>query len=150
MSLKQNIYDDLKNAMKTKNELVSLVLRSLISEINAKEIELKKKDEGLMEEEIEQIVVKEIKKRQDAAAQYKSGGREELAKNEEEEMKVLEKYAPEKMSEADLNKLIDDTINSVGAQGIQDVGRVMGAVMKKAGASVDGNVVSRLVREKLQ
>jgi len=150
MPLKQNIYDDLKNAMKTKNELVSLVLRSLISEINAKEIELKKKDEGLMEEEIEQIVVKEIKKRQDAAAQYKSGGREELAKNEEEEMKVLEKYAPEKMSEADLNKLIDDTINSVGAQGIQDVGRVMGAVMKKAGASVDGNVVSRLVREKLQ
>jgi len=150
MSLKQNIYDDLKNAMKTKNELVSLVLRSLISEINAKEIELKKKDEGLMEEEIEQIVVKEIKKRQDAAAQYKSGGREELAKNEEEEMKVLEKYAPEKMSEADLNKLIDDTINSVGAQGIQDVGRVRGAVMKHAGASVDGNVVSRLVREKLQ
>ena len=149
MSLKQNIQSDLNDAVKSKNEIVSLVLRSLISEVVNKTIELGKKDEGLNEQEIQQIVLKEIKKRQDAIEQYKKGGREDLVENEEKEIQVLKKYAPQMIDEVKLGALVDGIINELGAKSVQDMGRVMGAIMQKAGNTADGNLVNKLVREKL-
>lgn len=150
MSVKEQIQTDLKTALKKRDEVVSLVLRGLNSEINNKAIELGKKEEGLNDEEIQPIVLREIKKRQDAIEQYKKGSRDDLAENEEREMKILQKYAPEQMSEEELDKLIETAIKETGASSMQDMGRVIGAVMQKAGTTADGSTVSKLVREKLQ
>jgi uncharacterized protein YqeY len=150
MFLKQIIQEDLKNAVRAKDEITSLVLRGLNSEINNKAIELGKKEGGLNEEEIQQVILREIKKRQDAIEQYKRGGREDLAENEEREMEILQKYAHEQMNKEELYNLIDEAIEETGASSTQDTGRVIGAVMQKAGTAADGITVSRLVREKLQ
>ena len=150
MSLKEKIQEDLKVAVKSRNQITSLVLRSLIAEINSRAIELKKKEEGLNDEEAERVVLKEIKKRQDAIEQYIKGNRDDLVKNEREEMGVLNAYAPQMMDEAELRHIIDDTINKIGAKDIQDVGRVIGEVIKQTGSKADGSLVSKLVREKLQ
>lgn len=149
MSLKQNIHDDLKDAMKAKNELTILVLRSLIAEINLKEIELKKKEEGLSDIEVEQVVLREIKKCHDAIEQYKNGNRNDLVEKEEQEVQILNKFAPEMIDETELKVLVDGIINELGAETINDMGRVMSAVMQKVGNKANGSLVNRLVREKL-
>ena len=150
MSLKEKIQEDLKVAVKNRNQIASLVLRSLIAEINFRAIELKKKEEGLSDEEVEQVVLKEIKKRQDAIEQYTKGNRDDLVKNEQEEMGILNIYAPQMMGETELHRVIDDTINKIGAKDIQDAGRVIGEVIKQTGNKADGSLVSKLVRDKLQ
>lgn len=148
--LKETIQEDLKTALKKKDEVTLLVLRSLFAEINNKEIELKKKEEGLDDGEIGQEVLKEIKKRKDAIEQYKKGGRDDLVDSEAREMEVLQKYAPQQLSKEEITKVVDDIIKDVGASDMQDVGQVMGAVMKKLENKADGKLVSAIVKEKLQ
>ena len=150
MSLKETIQEDIKIALRKKNEIVLLVLRSLFAEINNKEIELKKKEEGLSDEEIGQVILREIKKRQDAIEQFKKGGRDDLVDSEAREMEVLQKYAPQQLSEEEVVKVVDNVIKEVGASNMQDVGHVMGAVMKKLENKADGKLVSAIVKEKLQ
>lgn len=149
MGLKEKIQEDLKTALKAGNELERTTLRLLLSEIGKKEIELGKKEEGLGDEEITQVVLREIKKRNDATEQYRVGKREELAKQEEDEAVILQKYAPQQTSEDELKTLIDDTIKEVGAQGPADMGRVMKEVMAKVRGGADGSRVSALVKELL-
>lgn len=149
MSLKQTMQEDLKTAQKDKNEIILLVLRSLFAEINNKEIELKKKEKGLDEGEIEQVVLREIKKRQDSIEHYKKGERDDLVDSETREMEILQKYAPQQLSEEEVNKIVDGTIKEVGASGIQDMGNVIGTVMKKLKNKADGKLVSAIVKEKL-
>lgn len=148
--LKETIQEDLKTALKKKDEVTLLVLRSLFAEINNKEIELKKKEEGLDDGEIGQEVLREIKKRKDAIEQYKKGGRDDLVDSEAREMEVLQKYAPQQLSKEEITKVVDDIIKDVGASDMQDVGQVMGAVMKKLENKADGKLVSAIVKEKLQ
>ncbi|MDX1535678.1 MAG: GatB/YqeY domain-containing protein [Candidatus Spechtbacterales bacterium] len=149
MSLKSQIQEGVKEAMKKQDEVARLVLRSLMSEIGKKEIELGKREEGLSDEEVEKVVLQELKKRKEAAEQYREGEREELAKNEEAEAVVLEQYAPEQMSEDEIKSAIDDIIKDVEPSGMQDMGAVMKAVMQKVGSSADGSKVNALVRQKL-
>ena|SRR3989338_2378535 len=149
MSLKEQIRNQLKDAVKSKNKTESLVLRSLIAEINLKEIELKKKEEGLSDIEIEQAVLREIKKCRDAIEQYKNGNRNDLVEKEEQEVQILNKFAPEMIDETELKVLVDGIINELGAETINDMGRVMSAVMQKVGNKANGSLVNRLVREKL-
>ena len=150
MSLKDRIQTDLKTAMKERDENTSLVLRSLVSSFKNKEIELGKREEGLNDEEMEKIIVGEIKKRKEAEEQYKKGDREELATQEANEAKILQKYAPEQMPQDKLEKIIDDIIEKTEASGMQDIGKVMKEVMVQVGNKADGSLVSSLVRKKLQ
>ncbi|MDX1608350.1 MAG: GatB/YqeY domain-containing protein [Candidatus Spechtbacterales bacterium] len=150
MSLREDIQNDLKEAVKSKNETATLVLRSLNSAIKNKEIETGQRDEGLPEEEIEKVVLSELKKRKEAKDQYVEAGRDDLAANEIAEAKILEKYAPERMGEEEIKKIIDDIIKETGASGMQDMGKVMKQVMAKVGNNADGSVVNSIVRDKLQ
>lgn len=150
MVSKQQIQEDIKRALKEQNELSRSVLRMLLAEIVKKEIELGKKEEGLDEEEVGRIVLREIKKRREAVEQYKKGGRDDLADEEAKEAKVLQEYAPKQVTEEELNSLINDIIKDVGANSPADMGRVMAGVMARVGGSADGSLVSRLVKEKLQ
>lgn len=149
MSLKKQIKEDLVEASKKRDEVARLVLRSFLAEIGKKEIELKKREEGLTDSEIEAIAIGELKKRKEAAEQYRDGDREELAENEEKEAEILNKYAPEQLSDEEINGAIDDIIKEMEPSGMQDMGAVMKAVMEKLGNKADGSYVSRVVREKL-
>jgi len=146
--LKETISNDLKKALKEKNELVLLVLRGVASEIHNKEIE--KKREELTEEDILDVFMSEAKKRKDAIVEFKKGAREDLAKKEGEELEILKKYLPEQMGEDQIREEAKKIIEEVGAVGPQDTGSVMGALMPKLKGKTDGNVVNKIVGELLK
>jgi len=144
------ILEDLKDAMKEKKSLNLNVLRMLLSAIKNKKIALSGRDgKELNDEEIIDVVKSEIKKRKDSVVAYRDGGREELALNEEKEIKILEKYMPEQLSEDELRAIIEEVLDSLGDLGPKDFGRAMGAVMAKIGNKADGNIVSKILKEVL-
>ena len=101
----------------------------------------------LSEEQIIEVVSGEVKKRKDSIVFYEEGGRKELAEKEQEEIKILEKYLPEQMSEEELEKEIKKIISSLGEVSAKDFGRVMGAIMPKFKGKADGNAVTAIVKK---
>ncbi|MBI2334762.1 GatB/YqeY domain-containing protein [Candidatus Daviesbacteria bacterium] len=140
------IRKDLKEALLARDEIKVSTLRLLLSEIKNAEIS---KGEELKLEEIISIIQREVKKRKEAAEGFRSGNREDSAKKEEAESKVLEDYLPAQLSNEELTKIVEEAINEVGANSMQDMGKVMGAVMGKVQGKADGNTVSQIVKEKL-
>lgn len=140
------INSDLREAQLARDELKVSTLRLLLSEIHNSQIQ---KGQDLSDQDIISVIQKEAKRRKEAAIGFRSGGREDQAQKEESELKILESYLPKQLSNEELTKLIEDTINDVGANSLKDMGKVMGAVMGKVAGRVDGGTVSALVQEKL-
>jgi uncharacterized protein YqeY len=149
MSIKEKIQSDLKAAMKAGETEKRDVIRMLDSSIKNAEIEKGKREEGLNDEEVIELVSRAIKQRKDSISQYEQGGRDDLAKKEEGEVEYLSVYLPEQLSEEDLKSVINDVISETGASSKADMGRVMGAVMGKVKGQTDGNTVKKLVEEML-
>jgi uncharacterized protein YqeY len=147
--VKDQIQEDLKQAMLAKDEFKLSTLRMLKSALQYYEINKGGAGYSATDEDIMDVVEKEVKKRRESIVMYKSGGRNELAEKEEKELQILQAYLPEQMSEDEVKKLVDEAVNSTGASTMQDMGKVMGALMPKVKGKADGNLVSRLVREKL-
>lgn len=147
-NLSSKISEDLMSAQKEKNEAKVSTLRMLQSSIKNEEIEKKKRD-GLSDEEIKQVVSKEVKKRKDSIESYKEGGREDLVGKEEKELKILSQYMPEQMSEEELSGIVEKAIKDANAESMKDFGRIMGQVMKEVKGKASGDLVKNLVREKL-
>ena len=150
MPSKESIKEDVKEALKKGESVIVMTLRSLLSEIEKKEIELGKKEEGLTEEEIEKAAIGELKKRNEAIEQYEKAGRDDLVEAEKKEAEVLSKYVPEKMSDEELESVVNDIMQEKNPSGMQDMGAVMSAVMAKVGNKADGSKVSELVKQKLE
>ena len=148
LNLNDQILDDLKQAMIAKRKLELSVLRMLITALKNKKISLGSggKDD-LSEEQIIEVIAGEVKKRKDSIVFYEEGGRKELAEKEQEEIKILEKYLPEQISEDDLEKEIKEIISSLGEVRAKDFGRVMGAVMPKFKGKADGSAVMAIVKK---
>jgi len=144
MSLRADITERQTEALKAKDELRLSVLRMLWSEI--KNIEIDKKKE-LDDKEIQQIAARQIKQLKDANKDFSSAGRDDLVSKNEAEIKILEEYLPEQMSDEELNKIIESVISETDASEPGDIGKVMGVVMKKAQGQVDGNKVRELVSQ---
>jgi len=140
------IDDDLKEALKSRNENVVSVLRILKSSIKNLEIE---KRHPLDEPEILNVIEKQAKQRQDSIEQYRNGNREDLAKKEEEELTIIKKYLPEKLDPKATGILVDQVIKDLGASSMKDMGSVMKEVISRANGKTDGKIVSELVKEKL-
>lgn len=149
MALKQRINDEMKAALLGGNRFAGETLRNLKAAILNEEVATGKRDEGLSDDEIEKVIAREIKKRNESAKLYRDNDRIDLAEPEEEEVKVLSVYLPEQMSEDDLRALIDKKIAELGASGPQMMGQVIGAVKNTAGNAADGALVARLVKEAL-
>ncbi len=161
MSLREKINSDFKEAFKGHQEARVSTLRMFLAAIKNKELEkrakLSKSEPAekledlsvLSDEEIIIVGSSEIKKRRDSAEQYKKGGRPELAQKEEEEAAILSGYLPAFLSEEELTKIIDDTIRETGINNPKDMGRLMAALMPKVRSQADGNLVSKIVKEKL-
>ncbi len=140
------INTELVVAMKAKNAVCVSTLRMLVSAIKNKQIELGKE---LGDDEVVEVIFKNAKQHKESIAAYESAGRQDLADREKLELKILEKYLPDQMSEEEITKVVVEVISQTGALGVADMGKVIGAVMAKVKGRVDGNTVSKIVREKL-
>ncbi len=141
---------DFKVALKEKRILEVSVLRMLLASIKNKEIEKKKKEKGLSDEEIIGVISSEIKKRKEAAREYKKGNRPELAEKEEKEAEILSRYRPEQLSKQDIRVKAKETIEKLDAAGPQDLGKVMGTLMPELKEKAEGSRVSEIVQEELK
>ncbi len=150
MSLREKISFDLKESLREKKTEELSTLRLLQSAIRNKEIEKKKREEGLSDEEVIEVIASEIKKRKEAIELYGKGGRQDLVNEERAELEVLERYMPEQMGEEEILHEAKKVIEEIGALGPKDMGKVMGALMPKVKGKAEGAVVSRIVREELQ
>lgn len=149
MNLKGRIDADLKTAMLTGDKFLTSVLRGLKSAIMYQEIALKKREAGLDESQIEQLLAKEAKKREESAVLYERGGNQPAADKERRERSAILGYLPEQMGEDELGLIIDEEIAASSATGAQAMGQVIGKVRARVGSSADGAVIARLVKEKL-
>lgn len=140
------IQQDLKQAQLDRNEVKVSTLRLLLSELHNEEI---KSGASLSNEGVVSVIQREAKKRGEAVEGFRKGGREELAQKEEAELKVLESYLPDQLTDSQLTKLVEEAINKTGAKEISDMGKVIGMVMGQVAGRADGSRVSSLVREKL-
>lgn len=149
MSLKEQILSDLKDALKSGDVLKRDVLRLLFGVIKNTEIEKKKKEEGLNDEEVIEVIKRSIKQRKDSIEQYEKGERSDLAEKEKKELEILSVYLPEQMSEEKVKEEIKKIISSVGAVSQKDFGKVMGMAMRNLKGQADGDVVKKIVEEEL-
>ena len=149
-SLKTQITDEMKTAMKSGDKVRLGALRMFLAAIKTKEVEGATARE-LSDEEIRQVAAKEVKKRSESIEAFDNAGRDELAAKERAEREVLEPYAPPQVDEAAVDSLVDEAIAATGATSVKEIGTVMGAVMAKARAlgQVDGAVVQAKVRARL-
>jgi uncharacterized protein YqeY len=146
MSLNEKIRNDLKKALKEKDLVRISVLRFLLSQIQNKEIELNKRNR-LSDEEVVAVIRKQAKERQESIEAYRQGNRDDLVKKEEGELKILNTYLPQLLSSEELEKIVSQTIEEIGAKGAEDFGKVMGAVMEKVKGRADGQMVAGLVKK---
>ncbi len=150
MSLKERINNDLKTALLGGNRFNGEVLRGLKSVILNEEVAQNKRDVGLSDETIEQLVAREIKKRNESATIYDSVNRQELSENERAEAAVLADYLPAQLSESEILAVVTKTIADMGVSGLSAMGQVIGAVKKELGNSADGALIAQLVKKALQ
>jgi uncharacterized protein len=146
MSLIVRLEDELKQAMVARDSERRDTLRLILSSLRSAEKELQR---PLHDDEELQVLQRERKQRNEAAEAFRTGGREEQADAEERELRVLEEFMPEPLSEEELEEIVDDAIAEVGATSMRDIGRVMADVMPQVAGRADGSAVSQLVREKL-
>lgn len=146
MALKERINNDLKTALLGGNHFVVQTLRGLKAVILNEEVAKGIRDEGLDDATIEQLVAREVKKRNESATIYDGADRPELATDERAEAKVLATYLPDQLSEDDINKVIVRVIKELGATSPSAMGQVIGAVKKELGNTADGALISKLVK----
>ncbi len=146
--LKNRLQSDLNGAIKSRNTVVAETIRMVLSAITNEEVAGKEKRE-LSDAEVITVLTREAKKRREAAEAFENGGRADRAAAERAEGEVIASYLPEQLSEADIKKLIAETIAAVGAAGPSDMGKVMGSLKAKVAGKADGALVSSLVKEAL-
>ena len=148
MGLQENVMTELKAAMKAKDTVALEALRAIKSAILLAQTE-KGGGAGLSEEDEAKLVQKLVKQRKDSAVIFKEQGREDLAEPELAQVAVIERFLPEQLTEEEIEKVVVQTIDALGASGMQDMGKVMGVVTKALAGQADGKTISTIVRNKL-
>jgi len=147
MLLEDKISQDYVQAMKARDSFTSSVLSFLRAQI--KNVEVDKRLEHLPDEEVISVIKKQAKQRQDSIAQFKAGGRTDLAQKEEKELIILKSYLPPEMSTEKLKSIVEEVVAASGATSIKDMGRVMKDVLGRVGVQADNQTVAALVKERL-
>ena len=144
MTLKERLLTDMKEALRAKDSLRLNTIRSVISAIKNQEINLHKEIE---EEEILALVTREVKKRKEAYALFKKGGRTDLMEKEDQERVVLQAYLPEQVSEEELRKRIQEVIAETGAEEMKDFGKIMKVLVPEFKGKADNALIKDLAGE---
>ena len=148
MSLQDDIMPALKVAMKAKDQTALTALRAVKSAILLAQTESGAKEELTEEQELK-ILQKLVKQRKDSAAIYLEQDRKDLALPEIDEAEVISQFLPESLSEEEIEKVVVMTIEQVGAEGMKDMGKVMGIVSQELAGQADGKTISSIVKAKL-
>ena len=146
MTLADRLAEDMKQAMRSKDKVRLSVLRLVKSAIKNAEID---KRITLGEEEIISVLRKELKQRKESLLAIEGAGRDDLIAALNEEMQILETYLPQSLSEEQIEQLVREAVQEVGAVSKADMGKVMPVVMKKIGGQAEGRIVNRIVQEVL-
>ena len=150
MSLKDQLNDDLKQAMRAKDAVGLRTIRSLRAAIQEKEIEERKGGEAhLSEAQYLAVLQKQAKQRRDAIAQFEEAGRDDLVTKEREELERIESYLPKQLDDAALRTVLQDVITATGATSMRDMGAVMGMAMQRLQGKAEGRRINEIVRELL-
>ena len=150
MSLKEQINSDLKTALLGGDHFKCDTLRTIKAAILNEEVAQGKRQEGLDDSSIEQLIAKELKKRRESAEIYVKAGRNELADDENKEAEILAEYLPAQLSEAEILDAINKQIDELKVDNPSAMGQLIGAVKKQLGNSADGSVIARLVKQALE
>ena len=148
MNLEQKVMTEMKEAMKAKDEAGLRGLRAIKAEIIKAKTEPGANGE-ISEETVNKMLQKMLKQRRDSLEIYRTQNRDDLAKKEEEEILIIEKFLPEQMSEAALKDELKKIIEQLGASSPADMGKVMGAATKQLAGKADGKAISAAVKELL-
>ena len=150
MSLKEQIAEDIKSAMKAKDKIRLETIRGIKKAILEKEIALRPKGQDSLtaEQEIE-LLAQQAKQRRDSIDQYQKAGREDLAEKEQQELAIIETYLPKQLDDAELDQILAKIIADAGASSLKDLGKVMGTAMKQLKGKADGKKIQEMVKSKL-
>jgi uncharacterized protein YqeY len=147
--LREQFNDALKQAMRDKDALALSTLRLVLARLKEKDIEARPKSSQIDEPAIQTMLMQMIKQRRESIELYDKGGRPELAAKEKGEIAIIERFLPKQMSPADMEKAIKETIASVGASSIKDMGKVMAALKEKYSGQLDPSQASQAVKKLL-
>ena len=152
MSLRKKISEQFNTALKNKDKALVSTLRLILSAIQERDIanRTSEKKEEVKDGEITKVLRKMRKQRQDSADLYKKGGRQELSDAEEAEIKIIDSYLPKQLNEEETKKICKETIESLGATSIKDMGKIMGTLKKKYAESIDFSKVNLIVKDFLK
>jgi len=146
MGIDEKVNNEMVLAAKAKDKVRLSAIRMIKTGIHNREIDLKRK---MNEAEFLQLLSTMVKQRKDSIDQFQKGGRQDLVEKEAAELKVIQEFMPEQMSEADIDREIEMVIKEVAAVGIKDMGKVMKVLMPKLTGKADGKSVGEKVKEKL-
>lgn len=146
MKYLKKIQADLIIAMKSKDKVKMRTLRSMLSKLKLKKIELK---EDLSENQEIYVINKELKNRKESFTTYSDAGRNDLAKEEKEEMDIIKTYLPKELDESKIIEIVKEVIKETGAGTMKDMGKVMKPVMEKVAGRADGKIVQTIVKKEL-
>ena len=146
MKYLKKIQADLIIAMKSKDKVKMRTLRSMLSKLKLKKIELK---EDLDEKQEIDVINKELKNRKESFTIYSDAGRNDLAKGEKEEMDIIKTYLPKELDKSKIVEIVKEVIKETGAGTMKDMGKVMKPVMEKVAGRADGKIVQTIVKKEL-
>ncbi|CAG7619895.1 GatB/YqeY domain-containing protein [Paenibacillus allorhizosphaerae] len=146
MSLSEKLNDDMKLAMKSQDKFKLSVIRMVRAAIKNIEIDQRK---TLDDQEVLDVLNREIKQRKDSLQEFEKAGREDLAEGLRAEVAILMDYMPQQLSEEEVKAIVQQTIQEVGASSKADMGKVMGALMPKVKGRADGKIVNQFVQQLL-
>lgn len=147
MNLSEKLNEDMKQAMKNQDKFRLSVIRMIRSSIKNIEIDLRR---SLDDQEVIDILNREMKQRKDSLQDFEKAGRNDLAEAVKAEIAIVSEYLPEQLSEEEIKKIVQDTILETGASSKSEMGKVMGALMPKVKGRADGKLVNRWVQQLLQ
>jgi uncharacterized protein YqeY len=146
MSLSDRLNEDMKQAMKSQDKFKLSVIRMVRSTIKNSEIDLKR---ALDDNEVLDVLTREIKQRKDSLQEFAKAGREDLAENLRAELVILAEYMPQQLSEEEVKAIVQQTIQQIGASSKADMGKVMTALMPQVKGRADGKLINQLVQQLL-
>ncbi len=143
MPLKDTITADMKDAMRAGEKSRLLTIRLILAAIKQQEVDTRS---DVSDEDVLSIMDKMVKQRRDSIQQFTDAGRDELAANEQDEIEIIQNYLPEQLDEVEIKQLIAEAITQTGAEGMKDMGKVMGLLKPKLQGRADMGAVSGLVK----
>ncbi len=146
MGLEERLMDEMKQAMKTSDKLRLSTIRMIRTAVKNKEIEQRKK---LDDDTILRVIQGMVRKGEESVEQFKLGGRADLVEKETKEIEILKSYLPQALSQEEIVKIIDQTIEETQASSLKDLGKVMKSIMPKLGGRAGGALINQLVKERL-